>query len=286
MTYPVAVFAYNEERLIERSLDAVLAAADGLDIEVFVLINGCRDRTEDVVREYARSHPQVRPCHIPVGDKSNAWNVFVHELAGPAEALFFVDGDVRVQPGAFALLLQTLHEQPEAHIASGLMANGRSRDILARDVHGLAGNLYAVRGSFMQRLRGMGLKLPFGMIGDDSLLAAYAKFDLDDTPGWHEERVRLVPEAGFIIHRLSPFSWADIRLYLRRRVRYALRHWQIQMFRMHHAEHGLANVPDHVIGLYRRYFSRLKPAWRGLDTVFDHFALAQIRNDLAKSGQS
>ena len=62
--WPVAVFAYNEEELISGSLDSIRACGAGHPLAIHVLINGCTDRTEAVVRAYADRHPEVKPILI------------------------------------------------------------------------------------------------------------------------------------------------------------------------------------------------------------------------------
>src|SRR5215813_10375343 len=72
---PVAVFAHNEENHIIRCLESLSLAADGSPLSAYVLANGCTDRTEEIVRGYAQTHPGVSLISIAVGDKANAWNV-------------------------------------------------------------------------------------------------------------------------------------------------------------------------------------------------------------------
>ena len=73
MLFDAAVFAYNEENRICRGLDGLLANVPaGSVLRVFVLVNGCRDRTAAVVRGYSREHPEVVPVEIAFGDKCNA----------------------------------------------------------------------------------------------------------------------------------------------------------------------------------------------------------------------
>src|SRR5690242_5448492 len=97
MSWPVMVLAHNEERHIEACLDSVFGADPNGPLEVFVMANGCTDGTEDVVRAYRHKEPRVHLISIQLGDKCNAWNVFIHETV-PAhcpgcEVYFFMDGD-------------------------------------------------------------------------------------------------------------------------------------------------------------------------------------------------
>jgi len=95
------VLAHNEERYIKACLDSIFTADPACSFEVFVMANGCSDRTEEIVREYARRRPEVKLVSLALGDKCNAWNVFIHETI-PAdcpgrEVYFFMDGDASQQ---------------------------------------------------------------------------------------------------------------------------------------------------------------------------------------------
>src|SRR5687767_4916774 len=147
--WPVMVLAHNEERHIVACLDSIYAADPGRKFDVFIMANGCTDRTEAIVEEYARTQPGLHLIRIVLGDKCNAWNVFVHDTV-PAhcpgrEIYFFVNGDVRVARASFTAMARALREDPYPHAASAVPASGRNaaqgrRKLL--EEHGLMGNLY------------------------------------------------------------------------------------------------------------------------------------------------
>ena len=59
--------AYNEENRIGRTLDdygSYFFDKLGDDYEIFVVLNGCRDRTLDVVREYSKKYPTIKYVDI------------------------------------------------------------------------------------------------------------------------------------------------------------------------------------------------------------------------------
>lgn len=277
--WAIAVFAHNEAENIAASLDSLIGAGLGPHDRVVVLANGCRDATEAVVRAYAASHAQVELASIALGDKSNAWNRFVHEYAGRAQAYIFLDGDCLAGAGALPALVSALVAEPQARAAAALPTTGRHgavtrlRMIEHRD---LAGNLYALSADFVDRLRAGGVRLPIGLIGEDSLVGALVKWDL--APGhWREERVVPVPEAGFAFRSLNPRSWHDIRLYFNRRIRYSMRGFQLTMVRALIGEAGLAALPADIRSAYPGLLDRLKPGRRGLDFFFDRLALRRMR---------
>ena len=79
------VLAYNEGQRIRACLDSIFAS-EQVDLEVFVMANGCTDQTEAIVRDYQRGRARVHLVSIALGDKCNAWNAFVHETASQAAA--------------------------------------------------------------------------------------------------------------------------------------------------------------------------------------------------------
>ena len=152
--WPVMVLAHNEERHIEACLDSIFAADPECQFDVFVMANGCSDATEEIVRQYANKRSQVRLVSIQLGDKCNAWNVFIHETVPvhcpDRDVYFFMDGDARAVPGSFSTMALALAEDDYAHAASAPPASGRNcaRD---REDHlitsrSLVANLYALRG--------------------------------------------------------------------------------------------------------------------------------------------
>ena len=61
--WPVMVLAHNEERHIEACLDSIFNADPDRRFEVYVMANGCTDRTEQVVQDYLQRRPEVRRRH-------------------------------------------------------------------------------------------------------------------------------------------------------------------------------------------------------------------------------
>ena len=168
-----------------------------------VLINGCSDGTERIVRDYRPAGFTLRPIVIKRGDKANAWNHYTHEIA-PSDAAIhvFTDGDMTMLPGSITGFLEQFAAEPRANGCAGLPATGRShaafRDKLLR-AHEMAGNLYAVRGTCLMEFRRRGIKLPFGMFGEDGLVTTLIKYDLDTSGPLHDERIAASLEGGLCL---------------------------------------------------------------------------------------
>lgn len=278
----VAVFAHNEALQIVACLESLAKASAAHRVQVYVLANGCTDCTEAVVRDFARTHRWVTLISLAMGDKANAWNAFVHDIAPRAETCFFVDGDVRVEPGSFDALYSTLQEAPGANASAAVPSAGRSRMHLERLVcedRLVLGNLYALRGDFVWQAKQAGARLPIGYIGEDGLVTSLAKWNLDPTGPFLGERVSPCPGARFVFRSLSLWLPRDWRTYWRRRVRYSLRHFQHELLVPLLTSAGLRGMPDSVGTLYRRQSAALRGCRprSGLDAVFDTIALARMR---------
>ena len=276
------MFAHNEAAHIARCLDSVATAASDHAFTCIVLANGCTDATEGVVADYAAQHPGITLAAITRGDKSNAWNEYVHRLAPAAVVHFFLDGDCRAAPGALGRLAEALAAHPEARAAAALPASGRNRAATRAAMQRgreLAGNLYALSGEFVGRLRTRGVRLPVGLIGEDSLVGALVKWDLDPASGWRNERIVPVPEANYAFDSLSPLRRDHWQLYFNRRVRYRIRARQLEALRPIIRAQGLAGLPADVHAVYPAAVAAPGSA-RGLDRLFDLVAVRRMRSQI------
>ena len=282
--WPVMVLAHNEERHIEACLDSIIHSDSRRRCDIFVMANGCTDGTETVVRAYSRKVPEVKLVTIELGDKCNAWNVFVHETvpacAPDSDVYFFMDGDARATPGSFAAMHHALTREPYAHAASAAPVSGRNvehdRDELLA-LHGLVANLYALRGSFVQRLRALNVRIPLKLEGDDGLIGALIKWDLDPQHNQFDDR-RIAPcaDAGFAFEPMSlsrPKDWIG---YWKRAVRYGRRQYEFQLLGSVLKEKGVAGLPRVITELYAKADS-LPLRKAGIYTISNWFALQEMR---------
>jgi glycosyltransferase involved in cell wall biosynthesis len=278
------VLAHNEERHIRACLDSIFAADPGARFEVYVMANGCTDATEEIVRAYARQRPEVHLVSIALGDKCNAWNVFIHETA-PArcpdrEIYFFMDGDARAVPGSFSAMARALAEDEYAHAASAPPASGRNA---ARDreellqMRGLVANLYALRRSFVSRLQRLGVRIPLKLEGDDGLIGALIKWDLaPERQEFDHRRIVPCPAAGFQFEPFSPLRAGNWVTYWRRAVRYGRRRYEFQLLGPLLRSRGLSALPVDITSLYGNA-AALRLQWQGLYTLPNLVALRRMR---------
>ena len=284
ISWPVMVLAHNEERYIAACLDSIFGTDPEITFEVFVMANGCTDRTEQIVRDYAERRPSVQLVSIALGDKCNAWNVFIHDTV-PAccpgrEVYFFMDGDARVVAGSFKSMALGLQETVHAHAASAVPASGRNWERDARAItqeHGLVANLYALRGSFVKRLRVLEVRIPLKLEGDDGLIGALVKWDLDPKHNeFDEQRILPCPKAAFEFVPMSPTRPADWSIYWKRAIRYGRRRYEFQLLGRRLKLFGLAGLPADITEIYKES-RELELTWQGLYTLTNWIALRQMR---------
>jgi glycosyltransferase involved in cell wall biosynthesis len=283
--WPVMVLAHNEERHIRACLDSIFAADPESLFEVFVMANGCTDGTESIVSQYASTRPEVHLVSIALGDKCNAWNVFIHETVPTScpgsEIYFFMDGDARAVKGSFSAMARSLRTHPHANAASAVPASGRNakrdREEILAD-HGLVANLYSLRGSFVDRLRAFGVRIPIKLEGDDGLIGALIKWDLHpETHGFDEERIVPCEHAAFEFQSMSPARLGDWHAYWKRAVRYGRRRYEFQLLANVLKAQGIAGLPSDIRELYSSAGS-LPLRWQGLSTLTNLIALRQMRS--------
>jgi len=280
--WPVAIFAHNEGRFIIDSINSVVHQRDiGAAVKIYVLANGCSDDTEEHVAEFAKGRDDVELVSIKTGDKSNAWNVYVHELALEHDIHFFLDGDTRAHTSALSELAKGLETEPQANGAAAFPFIGRSKrqwSNFIRTQRGMPGCLYALRGSFVDRVRTLDVKLPVGFIGEDVLLQFLVKSNLaPERKRQERERITLCEEAGFEFDTMSGADFRDWKLYWKRNVRNAEREHQSRLLMPLLQEKGLGAMPRRVEQLYEENAAQVRFRWSGIDTLFHWFVVKKIR---------
>jgi glycosyltransferase involved in cell wall biosynthesis len=270
----IAVLAHNEARRI----GACLASLPQGDLAVHVVVNGSTDATAAIARAAAARRGDMFVHDFAEGGKARSWNRFLFdELTNFSRVHVFVDGDAEVAPGSVEALAAALVAHRPANAASAVPLNGRNAAAYRAALiagHGLFGDLYALRGDFLARMKARGLRLPVDLVGDDSLVGALAKTDLGPESQWEDARVVPVPEAGFTCEpgTLTP---AGLRLQHRRLVNYSVRHFQNRIVSQLMRETGPDALPERLADLYPEWLPRFVP--RPRHWWFDRLALARIR---------
>lgn len=274
----VAVLAHNEEARIATCL-ASLPLGDP-DVAIHVIVNGSTDATAMIAQAMAARANNVAVHVYRTGGKARSWNRFLFdELNAFHRFHIFVDGDAQLLPGSVAALAAILEGNPTANAAAGLPMNGRRVAVYQQQMrrdHGLFGDLYALRGSFLARMKDMAIRLPDDVIGDDGLICALAKTDLADESHWDDTRVVVCEQAGFLcapVRLASPSSW---RMQYRRMVNYSVRHFQNRMISTIMRESGPAGLPRLMVELYPDALPDMHPRRDFRFGWFDRIALAKM----------
>lgn len=281
MGIAIGIFAHQEERRIGACLASL--PLDRADMLYHVLVNGSTDTTAAKAREIAAGRPNVRVHDIAQGGKSRTWNHLIHNvLDGSQDAVILLDGDAEIAPGSIDALAQAVASDG-VNAAAGMPLNGRMaahyRHLLSTD-GGLFGDLYALSGHFVNRIRARGLRLPNDLIGDDGLVAAWAHTDLQTDAAWHHNRIVACEQAGFLcepVRLTSPASW---RMQYRRMTNYSLRFFQNRIVSDIMGGQGPDGLPLELRSLYATWLPRLAPR-SGPTGWFDRKALERMRQAAA-----
>lgn len=95
LSYSIIIPAYNESQRIAASLDKIIAYTSEQQwmTEILVVNDGSRDNTRDIVREYAKTHPQVRLIENP-GNRGKGYTVRNGMSQATGEIVLFTDADL------------------------------------------------------------------------------------------------------------------------------------------------------------------------------------------------
>ena len=137
-------------------------------------------------------------------------------------------------------------------------------------------NLYALKGRFVRELHEKDVRLPVKFEGDDGLIGALLKWELDPSRGWNDRRIVQCPEAGFTFDQVSPWDIHAWRPYFRRLVRYGRRKYEFELLGPRLKQLGLKGIPEHVTELYKNA-GTLKLRRQGIYTITNWIALRQLR---------
>jgi len=282
--WQVAVFCHNERGRIASCLASVAAAIGTRPGLITLLLNGSTDGSEAAaLAARAGLGVELQIFTIPHADKSNAINVFLHELRTNAGLYAFVDGSVTIGREAIAAAEARLAACPDALAASGVAGNGRTetRTNRAAVERGgiLRGQFFALRPAFVERMVAAGLRLPVGLYRGDGLIGSMAAHDLDPPrKPWENGRVIGVAEAEFDIDALSPFRLRDLRRQFARKIRQMRGRLENAAIKQIIYDRGYAALPAYADDMIADFLAHHpRPAVSLPDRPFMALALAQHR---------
>lgn len=107
MKYSVIIPVYNSEKTLGRCLDSILNQAFS-DYEILLINDGSADCSDEICREYAKAHPQIRYFAKENGGVSSARNLGLNEAKG--EYILFADSDDYVSSDYFEVINKSVDE--------------------------------------------------------------------------------------------------------------------------------------------------------------------------------
>lgn len=225
--WQIGVFCQNEGGRIADCLRSIDRAVGDRQALISVIINGSTDNSLAAAHGMlAELRTPAQVFNIPISDKSNAINLYIHDSQVRVEAglYFAVDGYATINPESFAAMEQRLRASPDALIATGIAGNGRNEpkaNCATIEVGGVMhGQFYCMTSGMVRRMEAGNIRLPIGLYRGDGLLGNIAAHDLDPVGnGWDNSRVLGVADAVFLIQPLSPFRVRDIRRHFNRKIR-------------------------------------------------------------------
>lgn len=121
-TVSIMIPAHNEEKVIERTVQAMLALDYPVDrLQILVINDGSRDRTREILDRMAAEDARVQPYHVPAGQggkgKSRALNLGRQVATG--EIVCIYDADNQPEKHALRYLIAELIQHPELGAALG-----------------------------------------------------------------------------------------------------------------------------------------------------------------------
>ena len=129
----VLIAAYNEEKVIERTVESLLQNGYGENgcgaMEIIVVDDGSKDRTLSVLHNRFGNHPKVRIFTQPNAGKSVALNLAIGEAE--YDVLVAVDADTQFRPGTIERLSRHF-KNPKVGAVSGNARVGNKRSWLTR----------------------------------------------------------------------------------------------------------------------------------------------------------
>ncbi len=119
----ILVPAYNEERVIVRTIDSLLAQRYAGSLHVIVMDDGSPDQTHEVARAAFAHDPRVHVYRKPNGGKASALNAALPHAVG--EIVVCIDADTQFEPDTVARLVAPMVDPLVAAVAGNAKVGNR-----------------------------------------------------------------------------------------------------------------------------------------------------------------
>ncbi len=281
MKISIGILAWNEGISIRSTLHSLFTQSlirdvltSGFQIQIVCVPNGCTDNTALAAQGAMLAAAeklgfsegirwQVHSLEKP--GKTNAWNVFVHELADPqADVIFMVDADIQIyMPDTLRNMLQKLMQYPEAFICTDLpikhiVFKNRYSLLDQISMHSarinqsasgqLCGQLYCARATWLRRLW-----IPEQIIVEDGFIKKMAVSNFLTEPENATQRLVVAETASHVFEAYTRLS--DVLATHRRQIAgYIIHRWIWEYLQEH-----LTDAPDAAILIEN--LNRTTPDW-------------------------
>jgi cellulose synthase/poly-beta-1,6-N-acetylglucosamine synthase-like glycosyltransferase/peptidoglycan/xylan/chitin deacetylase (PgdA/CDA1 family)/spore germination protein YaaH len=125
----VLIPAYNEERVIERSVSQVLAS-ENVRLEVIVIDDGSKDRTSEIVEKAFADESRVHLLKLENGGKARALNQGL--AIAKSEIVIALDADTQFEPGTIARLARWFADNEKLAAVAGNAKVGNRINIVTK----------------------------------------------------------------------------------------------------------------------------------------------------------
>jgi glycosyltransferase involved in cell wall biosynthesis len=204
--YSIVIPAFNESARIPATLESVVSCirAQGWSAEVIVVNDGSQDATGDIVREFAKTAPEVRLIENP-GNRGKGYSVRSGLLQALGEVVMFTDSDLSAPIEEAERLFAAIEQGADIAIGSRWLESGRQthRQPLYRQFFGRCFNA-VTRGV-------MGLRFADTQCGFKAFTRAAAQtvFQLQTIERWgfDPEILFIALKRGYRVVEV-PVSWA------------------------------------------------------------------------------
>lgn len=216
----LAIFISRESLTVcTKTLEAAIAAVPKKG-KIELLVNGNAALAQSLAKLVQNDlFQRVRVWDIPLGDKGNAWNSYIHEVWRGECVVFFIDGYVRLFPDSLERLYQTLSSNPDAFGGSGVPSVGRTSNAVAREMiknGGFHGNLCCLTYTAISELKQRNIKIVVGTYRVDSLMGSIICYGLDTTSKeWNQKRLVVDPLATWDLDVKRWWRWSDLQAKIR-----------------------------------------------------------------------
>jgi dolichyl-phosphate beta-glucosyltransferase len=124
--YSIVIPAFNESARIPATLNEVVSCirARGWDAEVIVVNDGSTDSTANVVKEFAKTAPEVRLLENP-GNRGKGYSVRAGMLQALGEIVMFTDADLSAPMEEAERLFSAIAKGADIAIGSRWLEKGR-----------------------------------------------------------------------------------------------------------------------------------------------------------------